>query len=273
MTQSQNTPTLARRNLGRALKRHRVNSGLTRAEAAAKIGYSRHSIKNYEDGQGAKPLVVAGLCDAYGVDDEVKSHLCQLALKGAERGWWEKYPDGRLHLQPLYLEAEHAATDIRAIETEFIPGLLQTPGYIAELVAASHMPGQLAKDIRTLRSHRQKLMFDRRQLPKIQFAIGAGAFVYLDRMPMGIKDEQLKRILEVSEFPNVDIRAIEGVGPTVGAYTVVTSETDDGERETIVYVDGLDGCRYIEDPEVIASYEQPFAVVFHGATPIREYIA
>ena len=266
-------PTLARRSLGRALKRYRIEAKLNRTEAGERISYSRNSIKNIEDGTGGtKPIVIAGLCDAYGVNEEVKSHLCALALDGSKRGWYQKYPDGKLHLQPLYLETEQSATRIRSIETEFIPGLMQTTGYIDEQMTQSRMTDEEIENVRKLRGHRQTLMFGRDHLPTMQFAIGMGALGYLDAMPTAVKEEQINHLVKMSALSEIDIRVVNTVGPTVGAFTILTASVDSGGDETFVYLDGLDGCRYMEDPQIIETYEQPFKVVFEGATPIKEYV-
>ncbi|QSB05946.1 helix-turn-helix domain-containing protein [Natronoglycomyces albus] len=276
MTQSQTQPTIARRAVGRALRRHREAARMSIADAAAETGLGRDTISRLEEARGkrgAKLPIVRDLCRIYEVDPIETSRLVGLALDSGKRGWWERYPDGNIHLQPLYLETEQTATDLRTLDLEFIPGLLQSPAYIDEIMAASRMSAEAIEGVRNLRIHRQVLMFERPSLPEMRFAIGMGAIGYLDAMPANVKAEQLAHLNSMAKRPGINIRIIRQVGPTLGSFTLLTSRTNSGdhETETVVYVDGLDGCRYIEDPAVIRLYKEPFKLAFDSATPIEEY--
>ena len=81
---------------------------------------------------------------------------------------------------PLFLETEQTAMRIRVVETEVMPGLLQTPEYLQALQDAQlPMPDEVAQSWRALRTKRQEMLYSRRVLPRLEFVIGKAAIVTL----------------------------------------------------------------------------------------------
>lgn len=274
---SESQPTIARKGMGRALERHREARGLSRAEAGRAIDYSGQTIQRIEEGtQATRAIVVEKLCDLYGIDDAEMSHLTSLAARGKERGWWEPYFDiaagetSRPKI-PLFLETEQAARQIWVLETEVIPGLLQTPEYLRQLQSVQlAMREEVAESWRGLRTHRQQLLYSRAPLPRLEFLIGKAAIDYLDAMPTDVRDEQRARLLEVAAMRGASIRVLTRIhAATAGAFNLLYPG-DDGEP--FVFTDGADGCRYIEQPGLVSMYEQIFESARDMSIPIEEYL-
>jgi DNA-binding XRE family transcriptional regulator len=260
-------PTLARRALALAFLRLRTAAGKTPAEVGVAVAVSRQTIGRIEDGDKATRLItVKALCDYYGVSRDEKSRLCELATRSKEKGWWEPFFDktqGTITRpkSPLFLETEREAVRIWVLELEVIPGLLQTMEYLRELQAAGlPMPQEIADAAQGLRAHRQAMLDNRADAPEIEFIIGRAAMDYLEQLPKEVREGQMERIREVAARPNVTVRVITGLhAATAGSFTVL--EPAD-EMPPFVYLDAVDGCRYVEDPveghDVVSLYERTF---------------
>jgi hypothetical protein len=234
-------------------------------------------MQRIEEGtQATRPLVIEKLCGIYGVTVSEMSHLTTLAVRGKERGWWEPYFDiaaeetSRPKI-PLFLETEQAALQIRVLETEVIPGLLQTPEYLRELQAAQlPMREEVAESWRALRTHRQQLLYSRYPLPNLEFLIGKAAVDYLEQMPAGLRDDQVARLLDAAATDGVEVRVITELhAATTGAFNLLYPGD---ETDPFVFVDAADGCRYIEQPQLVSMYEQIFGLARNKSITIEEYL-
>ncbi|WP_460545139.1 helix-turn-helix domain-containing protein [Glycomyces halotolerans] len=270
-------PTLARRSLGAAFRRLREDAGQSPREVGEAIGVSRQTIGRIEDGKQATHILQAkALCDHFSVSATAKSHLCELAVRGKEKGWWEPYVEAgsaepaRPNF-PLFLETEQVAIHIRVLETEVIPGLLQTPEYLRELQAAQlPQPPEVAEAVRALRTHRQKLMADRTDTPRTEFLISRSVVDYLDALPRDVAIGQRARLLEAAIVPGVEIRVITRLhAGAAGAFAILTPPED---VPPFVYIDDLDGCRYVEDLDIVSVYEQAFAATRNTSISVEEYL-
>ncbi|MEU5156727.1 helix-turn-helix transcriptional regulator [Glycomyces sp. NPDC021274] len=274
---SEAQPTLARRDLGLRLKAHRERIGLTDKQAAELLGYNVKTIQRIEAGtHGTRRLVVESLVSHYGIPQEEASHLYGLVVRGAERGWWEPYFDigagqaSRPRI-PLFLETEQSAAQIWVLETEVIPGLLQTPEYLHVLQAAQLvMSEEVTESLQGLRTKRQELLYGRSSLPVLEFIIGKAAIDYLDAMDPEVRDGQIARILDVAAMPNVRIRVLTQLhAAAAGAFNIVYPGD---ATDPIVFMDAPDGCRYIEDRRIVSMFEETFGSARGKTVLVEEYL-
>lgn len=275
MTESQ--PTIARRSLGRALERHREAHNLSRAQAGRLIGYSGQTMQRIEEGtQATRSIVVEKLCAQYGISGPELSHLTMLAVRSKERGWWEPYFDigaeqtSRPKI-PLFLETEQSALRIWVLETEVIPGLLQTPEYLQILQAAQLlMSDEVTESWRGLRTKRQELLYGRNPFPVLEFIIGRAAIDYLDAMPADARDGQIKRLLEVAAMPSVNIRVLTQLhAAAAGSFNLLYPGD---ATDPFVFMDAADGCRYIEERRIVSMFEQTFSSARDRTVQVEEYL-
>jgi DNA-binding XRE family transcriptional regulator len=273
---SEAQPTLARRDLGIRLKGHRERVPLTPKQAADLLGYTVKTITRIEAGtHGTRRLVVEALVKHYGIEQDEASHLLSLVVRGAERGWWEDYVDkgtkeGTRPDFPMFLESEQIADHIRVLETEVVPGLLQTSEYLVSLQEAQlPIPPDVAEAVRGLRTHRQKLIYGRARPPRMEFLIGEGAIRYLDHLPDSVRDGQIRRLLEVAAMPNADVRVITQLhAGAAGAFNIITPSGG----APFVFGDLLHGCLYVEDPDIVSTYARSFAAAVGKSEPAEEYL-
>lgn len=237
---------------------------------------SKRTIERVEAGtHGTKRPLVESLIERYGIRPGEGSHLLGLVARGSERGWWEPYIDGGTKEGtrpdfPLFLESEQVAERIQVLETEVVPGLLQTSEYLVELQTAQlPIPSDVAEGVRGLRTHRQRLIYSRPRPPRMEFLIGEGAMRYLDHLPGRVRDGQVRRMLEVAAMPQVDIRVITRLhAGAAGAFNIITPSV----ATAFVYVDLMDGCRYVEDRDIVSRYGLTIDAARVKSDPIEEYL-
>ena len=155
-------PTVRRILLGTQLRRLREARGITREDAGYRIRASESKISRMELGRvGFKVRDVVDLLAMYGVDDEsARDTLVTLAQEANAPGWWHQYADVLPDWFQTYVGLEEAASVLRVYEVQFVPGLLQTPGY-ARAVIARGWPGAPDEEIErrvSMRITRQELL-------------------------------------------------------------------------------------------------------------------
>nr|WP_281398688.1 helix-turn-helix transcriptional regulator [Natronoglycomyces albus] len=243
--------------------------------AQAALDQHRNTIVRIESGaQGVKKHQLDAICEHLGITGVERSYLHTLRVRSNERGWWEPYFDAGSGSVvnpafPMFLETEQVAEHIRVLESELIPGLLQTPEYLAALQAAqAHVPEDVLASIRDLRSRRQQLMYSRAELPHMEFIVGPGAIRYLHLLDPEVRDSQVRRLLELAENPKVNISVPKGLHPGAGhGFNIL-----DADGGTFLFLDALDGCRYVENSPVVSLHKEVFAATQAMTVTIEEYL-
>lgn len=234
----------------------------------------RNSIINIEKGKnGTKPHVVKALCELYDAPPEVLSQLTGLVFKGKQRGLWESRMPGLEPRLRWFASAEQEYGLIQTWEPLYIPGLLQVPEYLEALRAVGPaMDEKATAAIKDIRFKRQELVMAREPMPEIQMIVGETALRNLDGLPE-IKGPQLNRLIELTRLHNVDIRVLSGLHPAMtGAFTVLSPDPEPDDELSFVYIDALDGCRYVEDATVVSRYVETFDMIYQMAVLLEEYL-
>jgi transcriptional regulator with XRE-family HTH domain len=126
-----------RRRLAAELRRLREAAHLTCEEAAARLECSASKISRIETGRvSVSPRDVRDLLRIYGVPEEERSSLIELARESRQKGWWQGYGDTVEPHLATYLGMESEATEIRHYNPGRIPTLLQTRDYADALITA-----------------------------------------------------------------------------------------------------------------------------------------
>jgi len=86
--------------------------------------------------------------------------ILELARRAGAPGWWRQYGDVLPSWFEQHLGLEEAACLIRTNEVQFVPGLLQTPEYAAEVIRLGYPLGHESQIRRrvSLRMARQELL-------------------------------------------------------------------------------------------------------------------
>jgi transcriptional regulator with XRE-family HTH domain len=243
--------------LGSQLRRLREAKGLTREDAGYSIRASESKISRMELGRVSfKERDVADLLTLYGVADEDRETLLDLAREANVAGWWHGYGDLLPGWFQTYVGLEEAATRIQTFEVQFIHGLAQTEDY-ARAVVAHGLPAAPSEEIERrvdLRMRRQRVL-TAESAPHFSAVLDEAA---LHRAPGGPKvmRDQLARLLELSEFPNVVLQvmpfdrgahAAEG-----GAFTILGFPEPD--LSDVVYLEQLTSALYVDKRDEVAHY-------------------
>jgi transcriptional regulator with XRE-family HTH domain len=127
---------IRRRRLATELRRLREAAGLTCDEVAARLDFSASMISRIETGRVlVSPRDVRDLLEVYGVPEDQRSRLIQLARESRQKGWWQDFGYSVDPHLATYLGMEGAASQIRYYNAARIPSLLQTEDYARAVVA------------------------------------------------------------------------------------------------------------------------------------------
>ena len=257
------SPTVPQRRLARALRRLRADANLTIEQVAEKVDLSPSTLSRLETAQATvRRGDIKELLDIYRVTDEPqRQRLLRLAVQSREQPWWHEYRD-----LPEAAGADFAdqADAIRQFSALLIPGLLQTERYAREILRA--LRGDEASDNTErqlqLRMKRQAVLT--KQEPPAYVVVLDEPVVRRVVGDRQIMHEQLQRLIEASELPNVTLHLLPfSVGAHAamdGEFTIFSYETssDVYDDPDVVYVENIVGGRYIESPTVTKRYNQAF---------------
>jgi hypothetical protein len=253
-------PTLRRRRLGAELKRCREAAGLTQESVSREFEWHTAKVTRIETARVAvTPRDVKDLLTLYGVqDEEYREALMNLARQSRERTWWTDYRD--LIRPGSFIGLEAGASAMLAWEPTVVPGLLQTPDYIRALIRSGRSSDP-DKDIDrrvSLRMIRQDRLTG---VQPLEFVAVIDESV-LTRMIGGpdVMTGQLERLIERAQLPNVTVRILPmdaGAHAFLGGPAAIL-EFQESTHMDVVYLEGIAGDYYAEQPSEVARYRQDF---------------
>jgi transcriptional regulator with XRE-family HTH domain len=265
-------PTVLRILLGAQLRRLREANRITLEEAGKRIRASHSKISRLETGRvGFKDRDIADLLTLYGVtDEEEREALRALARRANAPGWWHDYSDVLPHWFEAYVGLEEVATQVRAYEVQFVPGLLQTEDYARAVTLLGH-DGEPPRDIERrvrLRMARQSVL-DRDEPPNV-WAVIDEAVLSRPAGSQAIMQGQLKHLAEMSQRPNVTIQVIPfqagGHAAAGGPFSILRFAEPD--LPDVVYLEQLTSALYLDKPETVDSYLRVMErICMEAATP------
>lgn len=266
------SPTVCRIVVGGQLRRLREECGITREAAGQAIRGSHAKISRMELGRvGFKERDLTDLLDLYGHTDEAeRAKLLELVRRANAPGWWQPYGDLLPDWFETYLGLEQSAQFIRGFETQFVPGLLQTPDYICAVVRLAH-PDDPDEEIQRrvdLRLRRQRILA-RAEPPVLWVVIDEGAL----RRPFGGTEVlrcQLEHLIEVGKRPNVTVQVLPysagGHAAAGGAFSML--RFDGPDLPDIVFLEQLTSAVYLEKRRDVEHYQDVMdRLSMQAATP------
>lgn len=256
--------------LGGMLEEAREAAGYTVAQAANELNVVHSTLRRWERGIVAPSRAdVSYLAGLYKVGQDEAKVWGGLTARGKERGLFEG-SNVPVNMKSL-LRAEFRTAKLRALELEYIPGLLQTQAY-HRAIQSVELPvdSAIATAVRELRIQRRSAIFNRKPMPHLEFFVGPAAMYYLKTWP-DIEAEQLAHLRELADLPTVDIRVITGPhAGMLGSFTLLTPPRSSLGR-SVVCLESQDGIRYVEDPDVVSDYSTTLDAVRMKSKPIKEY--
>ncbi|MFF0316959.1 helix-turn-helix domain-containing protein [Micromonospora sp. NPDC005252] len=260
--------TVPRRQLGRALRELRTEARMTLDGASEAMQFSRQKMWRIETGLGPVRTVDAkALCELYGATPDLTSALTALANETKAKGWWHSYGDAVPDWFELYVGLESAASRLREHDDTLVPGLLQTPNYTRGVYQnRPNMPADELEEVLEVRRRRQEILIRRLpKAPKLEWVLSEAVLLRRVGGP-SVMAEQLDRLLERAELPNVSIRVLPlsagaHYGALAGAFVMLDFPLVNRvvPDQSVVYSESVTGALYLDRPDEFAVYEKVWA--------------
>jgi transcriptional regulator with XRE-family HTH domain len=257
---SAQSPTVRRRRLALELRRLREVAKLTCEEVAEQLECSASKISRVETGRvSVSPRDVRDVLEIYGVADEQRDGLVQLARESRQKGWWHPFGDTVQPHLATYLGLESAASEIRIYEVNLIPGLLQTEDY-ARAILTTSMVNSPRPDVERrveLRMERQRL--SRADPPELWCVLDEAAL----RRHVGGREvmrAQLEHLLEAASLRNVSLQVLPfagGAHPGMGRPFSIMSFGEDADPD-VVYLEEMTSSLWVENVDEVDRYHVYF---------------
>ncbi|MDJ0340783.1 helix-turn-helix transcriptional regulator [Streptomyces sp. H10-C2] len=271
-------PTVRRRRLGEALRRYRNAAGLTLDSAAEAVGWIGPKLSRIETANGhIRPGEVVNLLKVYGVKDpEVATALEGLAKDARKQGWWQTYSGVVAPAYADYISLESDAGSVREFAPLVIPGLLQTAAYAREIIAANattRAPEEVAA-LAEVRQARQAVLTRPAGPLKIWAVIHEAVLHQGFAVRPNTMREQLRRLLDVSEMPNVTLQIMPlDATPHPGGAGGFSLVGFPGPMPDVVLLENLIGASYVEGIDEVQTFADAFERIVAAALPTDDSLA
>lgn len=257
-------PSVRLRRLATQLRRLRETSAeLSREQVEDQTGVNSGTLYRIETAQSRpQKRTLIALLDLYGVKDPLRSELLETAKSANTQGqgWLRPYHSDLPGEYAAYISFEAEASSVHNYESLYIPGLLQTEGYARAAIAGT-LPKASATEVENLvkaRMERQERLEG--DDPLEVWAIIDEAAVRRLVGDKTVMRDQLARLLEAVEQPNVTLQVIEfdaGAHPGMPGSFVYMEFRDPGDPE-LVYVDAAAGDLFLESEQDLDTYSGMF---------------
>jgi transcriptional regulator with XRE-family HTH domain len=270
MTSTEGGSTVARRQLGRRLRRLREEAGRSIEDVALAQLASRSKMWKIENGRiKVKQGDVLLLARFYGANGSETDQLLALAaatgLVGGSSGvspWLGPYAD-----------FEASCSVLREYRCELVHGLLQTPEYARAVISADpDLSAETIEERVAFRMARQRAFFERRCPGRLDFVTTEETLRVAVESP-SVMEAQIARLRAVVAGDGVSVRVIPAANGVHAAMSCTFTIMDfaDPEDPPLVYLESLIGSRYVEAPEHITEFRRVFDQVRARAIPLEDY--
>jgi transcriptional regulator with XRE-family HTH domain len=259
MSEPRSAPTIGQLILSRQLRALRESAKVSRDDAARLLHVTVATIRRMEAAEVALKIpYLQMLLPAYGVDAEGIATFLQLTEEANKPGWWQRFHDVLPGWFGGYVSLEESAKTIREYEPHFVPGVLQTEAYTRQILTTGAVgqpdPDRVERQV-ALRMRRQSFLTRQDAPPNFWAVIDETVL----RRPVGSTElmrEQVERLLEMSELPNVTLQIAElAAGHHPGTYSpFVLFRFDVPEVPDMVYIEYLTGALYLDEENEVSEH-------------------
>lgn len=253
------SPTVRRRRLAARLRELRENANLTIDEVGEKLECSASKISRIETGHvGVTPRDVRDMLEVYGVDDDEREALVQLAREARKKGWWHAYNEV---FTGSFVGLESDASFLHTHQALLVPGLMQTEGYTRAVIRAIR-PDVAEADVELRvrgRLNRQKLLTEEQNPPEYWAVLDEAVLQRVVGGPQVMR-EQLKKLVELASLPHVTLQVVPfSAGAHAGMETpfLILGFPEQADPD-VVYVENSTSGVYLEQPEDVHRYTLMF---------------
>ncbi|GAA3217935.1 helix-turn-helix domain-containing protein [Dactylosporangium siamense] len=253
-------PTLRRRRLAAELKKSREEAGFTQESVSRHFEW--HSAKVTRIENARVPVTardVNDLLTLYGVRDvDYREALLALARQGKQRTWWTDYRDVMRPGNFVGMEADASIT--RVWEPIVLPGLLQSEAYMRALIGTGRRHDRKETIERRVALRRMRQARLTAPSPLQLVALIDESVIHRVVGGPSVMQEQRRKLIDVAALPNVSMRIVPygaGEHPFMGG-SVALLEFPDVAHLDVIYLEGLAGDYYEEQPAEVKRYRDEF---------------
>ncbi|MFE7114329.1 DUF5753 domain-containing protein [Streptomyces sp. NPDC057654] len=259
------------------LRRLREAKEMNASFVAKKFGWSTARMTRLETQNSSIEVPdVKALCELYEAPRELQEQLESFALiTKTRKDWWETQPfKGTVpHWFQAFLGLESAASQIRIYQSEFTPGLAQTPDYARVILSLSDTSPEALERKAEVRLKRQSILTRSAHAPQVAIILNE-AVIWRPVGGQAVMRQQLDSILALAEQPNVIIRVLPysaGAHPAMHGPFQILSFTDETVGD-LVYLENLVDAGVLADAQQVAPYVQAFDALSDLATTTAESV-
>jgi transcriptional regulator with XRE-family HTH domain len=253
------SPTVRRRRLAARLRELREHANLTIDEVGEKLECSASKISRIETGHvGVTPRDVRDMLEVYGIGDDEREALVQLAREARKKGWWHAYNEV---FTGSFVGLESDASFLHTHQALLVPGLLQTEAYMRAVIRAIR-PDSAEADVELrvrARSNRQRLITEEQNPPEYWAVLDEAVLHRVVGGPEAMR-EQLKKLVELASLPNVTMQVVPfsaGAHAGMEAPFLILGFPEQADPD-VVYVENTTSGVYLEQPEDVHRYTLMF---------------
>jgi transcriptional regulator with XRE-family HTH domain len=246
----------ARQALGLRLRELRRHSGLTGRELAGQLGWPASKISKLENGhQTPTAGDLRAWANATGAERVVAELVASLHTLESQHAEWRRQLRGGLRSHQVELARLDEKTKLfRALESTFIPGLLQTAEYararFAQSIRVLKVPNDVDEAVR-VRLQRQEILYQSDK--RFHFLLTEAVLRYR-LCPVEVMLAQLDRLVALSAMRNVRL----GIIPFETPYSVAPAHGFWLLDEDLVIVETFSAELHLAQPPEIALYSAIF---------------
>jgi transcriptional regulator with XRE-family HTH domain len=253
------SPTVRRRRLAARLRELRENANLTIDEVGDKLECSASKISRIETGHvSVTPRDVRDMLEVYGVDDDEREALVQLAREARKKGWWHAYNEV---FTGSFVGLESDASFLHTHQALLVPGLLQTEAYIRAVIRAIR-PDAAEDEVELrvrARINRQKLITEESNPPEYWAVLDEAVLHRVVGGPEAMR-EQLKKLVELASLPHVTLQVVPfsaGAHAGMEGPFLILGFPEQADPD-VVYVENTTSGVYLEQQEDVHRYTLMF---------------
>ena len=253
------SPTVRRRRLAARLRELREHANLTIDEVGERLECSASKISRIETGHvGVTPRDVRDMLEVYGVGEDERDALVQLAREARKKGWWHAFNEA---FTGAFVGLEADASFLHTHQALLVPGLLQTETYTRAVIRAIRPDiGEADVELRVrARLSRQNLLTSESNPPEYWAVIDQAVLERVVGGPEAMR-EQLKRLVELSSQPHVTLQVVPfsaGAHAGMEAPFLILGFPEQADPD-VVYVEYSTSGVYLEQPEEVHRYSLIF---------------
>ncbi|MFE7580090.1 DUF5753 domain-containing protein [Streptomyces gardneri] len=265
------TPTVMRRRVGGQLRLWRGD--IPSGTAAKLMGWDSVKLGRIERGLYKISYdEVREYVPKLGVDDETGIDAVALAAEEPiGGGWWKPYENDISPALLDFVQLENRARTVRLQHRSIVPGPLQTPAYVREIITRgpNAIDPNVVEMLVAVRLARQEILTRTDKPVRLHAVVPESAFHAVFESGPAIMRDQLRKLIDLSELPHITIQILPlTLHPAYGSNGASTILTFDHPWAPVASVDNAMGGTHSEDPKAVSYLEAEFKGIASAALSV-----